>query len=73
MRKHGSDNPSDFDLTTIPYVNRQYKKFYEKHGYIPEFFQAYNSAEVKDFATTLGTTCGNPSNVGATLILEEIE
>lgn len=73
MRKRGLDNPSDFDLTTIPYINRQYKKFYEKHGYLPEFFQAYNCAEVVDCASTLATSCGNATKLGATLILEENE
>jgi len=39
-----------FNLTRSKWVNDKYKSFYEKNGYLPEFFDVYNGTEVKDVA-----------------------
>jgi len=38
--------------TIIPFVNKKYKQFQDKNGYIPEMFNPYNCAEIKEFAPT---------------------
>lgn len=49
-----------------PYsLTRKYIEFYEKKGYIPQFFQAKNCTEIKDFAPTLTTSSGGFMGVGA--------
>lgn len=55
------------------YITRKYKEFYEKNGYIPEMFSAYNGSEVTDFAPTLCCSSGSPSGLGSVLILEKVE
>ncbi len=46
-------------------------EFYEKHGYIPEYFVPYNSTEVKDFAPTLTANSNtSPTHAGTVLIVE---
>lgn len=55
------------------YIERKYREFYEKHGYIPEIFCPYNGKEVTDYAPTLGTCCGSASGIGSLLILEKVE
>ena len=61
---------NDFNLTTIPYINRKYKEFYEKNGYIPEIFNAYNCYEVMEIAPTITTNCGNASGTSSILIIQ---
>lgn len=34
------------ELTKVPCVNSKYKKFYDKHGYIPKMFNPYNCSEI---------------------------
>lgn len=55
------------------YITRKYKEFYEKNGYIPEMFSAYNGSEVTDFAPTLCCSSGSPSGLGSVLILEKVD
>lgn len=62
---------NDFNLTTSPYINRKYKEFYEKNGYIPEVFNAYNCCEVMEIAPTITTNCGNASGTSSILIIEQ--
>lgn len=52
------------------YIERKYKEFICKHGYIPQMFNAYDCKEVKDYAPTLTTYCGSPTATGSILILE---
>lgn len=52
------------------YVARKYKEFIKKHGYIPKFFNAYNTVEVGDVAKTITATCSEPSQSGAILKTE---
>jgi len=60
-------------LPDAPYLKKQYYKFYEKHGYMPKFFQPYNCAEVKDYAHTLTISSGSTTGCGQCLIVEEIQ
>ena len=53
------------------YVARCYKEFYEKKGYLPEKFVAYNRTEVGDIAPTLTGQCSSPSGSSAVLCLEQ--
>ena len=53
------------------YVARCYREFYEKKGYIPEKFVAYNRTEVGDIAPTLTGQCSSPSGSSAVLCLEQ--
>ena len=39
-------------------ICRGYKKFTDKHGYIPELFNPYHSKEIGDIAPTQTTNCG---------------
>lgn len=55
------------------YLERRYREFYEKNGYIPKYFVPYNCAEVIDYAPTLATGCGTPGHISNMLIIEEIE
>lgn len=51
---------------SISYVEKKYSEFFEKHGYIPEFFNPYNCAELKDKSPTLtatGVRIGTSSSV----------
>ena len=52
------------------YIERKYKKFICKYGYIPQMFNAYDCKEIKDFAPTLTTYCGPPTSSAGILILE---
>lgn len=38
--------------TLIPFVNKKYKEFIDKNGYLPDMFNPYNCAEIKDLAPT---------------------
>ena len=38
--------------TSVPFVDKKYKQFQDKNGYIPEMFNPYNCAEIKEFAPT---------------------
>lgn len=61
----------DFNLTSTPYINRKYKEFYEKNGYIPRVFNAYNCYEITDIAPTIIASCGNATGTSSILIIEE--
>ena len=53
------------------WLEKKYKAFYEKYGYIPEYFVPYNSKEVKDFAPTLTANSNtSPPHAGTVLITE---
>lgn len=53
------------------YVDRKYREFYEKHGYIPKMFNPYNCNEIKDISPTLTANCGGTSSSSSILICEE--
>ncbi len=52
------------------YIERKYKEFYVKHGYIPHMFNAHDCKEIKDYAPTLTIYCDHPTASGNVLILE---
>lgn len=43
------------DIENKSWLEKKYTEFYEKHGYIPEYFEPYNCREVQDYAPTLTT------------------
>lgn len=61
---------SNIDLKDGGYVERKYKQFYEKNGYIPEMFNPYNCAEITDICPTLSTYCGSTTSNSTVLIIE---
>jgi DNA (cytosine-5)-methyltransferase 3A len=56
-----------------PYVEKKYKEFAEQNGYIPEMFNPYNSAEIKDKSPTLTTNCGGQTNSSTVMMFEPIK
>lgn len=60
----------EYNLTYSPYVNKKYKEFYDKNGYIPEYFNPYNTTELKDVAPTL-TAQGDSITKSGTVLKKE--
>ena len=53
------------------WLEKKYSEFYEKHGYIPEYFVPYNGTEVKDYAPTLTANSNtSPTHAGTVLVTE---
>lgn len=52
-------------------INRAYQKFYEKQGYLPKYFNAYNCSEITDICPTLTSACGVQNSSGCVLIIEQ--
>lgn len=52
------------------WVEKKYAEFYEKHGYIPEYFDVYNGLELKNIAPTLSTRSNGAMGSGTVLIAE---
>ncbi|MCM1222748.1 MAG: hypothetical protein NC548_50650 [Lachnospiraceae bacterium] len=50
---------------TESFVGRKYSEFYDKHGYIPENFNAKHCTEVRNNAQTLTTGSGSVSGMGS--------
>lgn len=57
----------------LPFLTRQYIKFYRKYGYIPRAFNVYNYSEVKDCAPTLTTSSGSFSGLGSVTFFNLVE
>jgi len=55
------------------FVGRGYKDFVKKKGYMPEMFNPYNRAEIKDCAPTLTTQCGSAESSSAVLKADDAE
>lgn len=53
------------------WVNKSYRKFYNKYGYIPEFFDVYNSIEIKDVCCTISTRSNGAMGSGTVLVIED--
>jgi site-specific DNA-cytosine methylase len=49
---------------------KQYEKFYESNGYIPEFFNPYNCSELQEVAPTLTAQCTRINASSTVLKLE---
>lgn len=53
------------------WLEKKYAEFYEKHGYIPEYFVPYNGTECADYAPTLTANSNtSPTHAGTVLIAE---
>ncbi len=53
------------------WLEKKYAEFYEKHGYIPEYFVPYNGTECTDYAPTLTVNSNtSPTHAGTVLIAE---
>lgn len=53
------------------WLEKKYAEFYEKHGYIPEYFVPYNGTECADYAPTLTANSNtSPTHTGTVLIAE---
>lgn len=59
------------EFTSSKTINNAYERFYEKRGYIPKFFNAYNCSEVNDIAITITAACGITTSSGCILVTEE--
>lgn len=55
------------------FVKQNYKKYFNTFHTIPTYFDAYNCAEIIDYATTVTTHCGMSGSTGSILVLEEGE
>lgn len=62
--------PTNFNFTRSKTINDAYRKFFEKRGYLPRFFNAYNCSEIVDVAPTITAACGISTASGCTLVLE---
>ena len=60
-----------FNLTRSKWVNDKYKNFYEKNGYLPEFFDVYNGIEIKGIAPTISTRSNGAMGSGTTLVIQK--
>lgn len=53
------------------WLEKKYAEFYEKHGYISEYFVPYNGTECTDYAPTLTANSNtSPTHSGTVLIAE---
>lgn len=52
------------------FIERKYKDFVEKNGYMPEMFNPYNRTEIKDQAPTVTTQCGSITSSSSVLKAE---
>src|SRR5699024_3661111 len=50
---------------------RNYEEFYDKNGYIPEFFNPYNQTEIDKTAPTVTAQCTRINNSSTVLKIEE--
>jgi DNA (cytosine-5)-methyltransferase 1 len=50
------------------FVEKKYKEFIEEKGYVPNAFNPYNKAEIKDIAPTQTTNCGSTTSSATVLI-----
>lgn len=56
------------DASGLPYLTRQYIKFYKCHGYVPKYLNIKNCSESKDCVPTLATGCGSFGAIGSVAI-----
>lgn len=59
------------DKNDTSWLEKKYAEFYEKHGYIPEYFVPYNGTKCTDYAPTLTANSNtSPTHSGTVLIAE---
>lgn len=63
-----SFNHNNYTLIEEGYVEKKYKEFVDKNGYIPEMYNPYNNSEIKDVAPTQSTQCGSTTSSATVLI-----
>lgn len=54
----GNRQPLIAEEKEIPYIERKYQELFDKNGYIPDMFNPYNVAEIKDITPTQTSNCG---------------
>ena len=69
--EHKFTDIPNFNLTRSKWVNDKYKDFYEKHGYLPKYFDVYNGLEIKDYAPTISTRSNGAMGSGTLLVVCE--
>ena len=52
----------------VDFVSKKYNDFINKNGYIPDMFNPYNDAEIKDIAPMQSTQCGSTTSSATILI-----
>ena len=60
-------------LEVCDYAKGKIDEFYNKNGYIPKFFNAYNCSEIKDKSPTQTAYCGSQTSSATCLVLESID
>lgn len=55
------------------FVEKKYKEFNKKNGYIPEIFSPYNLSEIQEKSPALTTGCGSPTTTSGFLFFEPIK
>lgn len=55
----------------LSYVEKKYKEFFDKNGYIPEMFNPYNVNEIQDIAPTQTSNCGGSGSSDTILKRED--
>lgn len=59
------------NLVMESFVDRKYKEFIDKKGYVPEFFNPYNRAEIGEVSQTITAQCGGNASTSTILKKEE--
>lgn len=65
--------PTNFNFTGSKTINDAYRKFFEKRGYLPRFFNAYNCSEIGDIAPTITAACGISTTSDCVLVMEVVD
>ncbi len=53
------------------YIEKKYKEFIDKNGYIPKIFNPYNTKEVNDVSNTITAACGSTTTSSTHLIVDD--
>lgn len=64
--------PLEEDTGVIPFVESKLEDAQKKFGYIPEIWNPYNNAEIKDKAPTQTTGCGSKTTSATVLVTSSI-
>lgn len=70
-------NKQQIDILAEPlelcdYVKGKLDEFYNKNGYIPKLFNAYNCSEIKDKSPTQTVYCGSQTSSATCLVFENM-
>lgn len=55
------------------FVGKKYAEFYEKHGYIPKYFNVKNCREIDRCAMTLCTSSGSATGMGGIIFFDAVK